>query len=99
MPHPELVAGTPSSYGYDTSTSTFTLAYRTERADGTGVFASGSDSTVAVPAVQYPSGYQVVVTGAKVVASVAGQLEVASCSGATKVTLTVQPGSGVTNGC
>ena len=51
---------------------------------------AGSDSTVAVPAVQYPSGYQVVVSGAKVV-SEGGILTLASCSGATKVTLTVQP--------
>ncbi len=98
VPHPELVAGTPLSYGYDTSSSTFTLAYSTDRAAGTGEFAAGSDSTVTVPAVQYPSGYQVVVSGAKVV-SEGGTLTLASCSGATKVTLTVEPGSGVTNGC
>jgi endoglycosylceramidase len=98
VPHPELVAGTPLCYGYDTSTSTFTLAYRTERAAGTGVFAAGSDSTVPLLAVQYPSGYQVVVSGAKVV-SEGGILTLASCPGATKVMLTVQPGSGVTNRC
>lgn len=98
VPHPELVAGTPQSYGYDTSTSTFTLNYRTERADGTGAFPAGAITTVAVPAIQYPSGYQVAVTGAKVV-SAAGILELASCPGATQVSLTVQPGSGVRSGC
>lgn len=98
VPHPELVAGTPVSYGYDTSTSTFTLDYSTERADGSGTFPAGAQTTVAVPAIQYPSGYQVVVTGATVV-SATGILELASCPGATQVSLTVQPGTGVSSGC
>lgn len=98
VPHPELVAGTPASYGFDTSASTFTLDYSTERADGSGAFPAGSQTTVAVPAIQYPSGYQVVVSGAKVV-SEGGILTLASCSGAAKVSLTVEPGSGVANGC
>jgi endoglycosylceramidase len=98
VPHPELVAGTPVSYGYDTSTSTFTLDYSTERADGSGTFPAGAQTTVAVPAIQYPSGYQVVVTGATVL-SATGILELASCPGATQVSLTVQPGTGVSSGC
>jgi len=98
VPHPELVAGTPESYSYDTSTSVFTLDYRTARADGTGTFPAGSQTTVAIPAIQYPSGYQVVLTGAKEVSS-GGLLDLASCPGATQVTVTVQPGSGVQNGC
>jgi endoglycosylceramidase len=98
VPHPELVAGTPVSYNYDPTARTFTLDYSTQRADGTGAFPGGSQTTVAVPPVQYPQGYQVAVTGAQVV-SAAGVLELASCPGATQVTLTVKPGSGVQNGC
>lgn len=98
VPHPDLVSGTPASYGYDTSTSVFTLTYSTKRADGTGTFAAGSQTSVSVPAVQYPSGYKVAVTGGKVV-SAGGVLEVASCSGATSVSVTVSPGSGTSGSC
>ena len=98
VPHPELVAGTPVSYHYDASTSTFTLDYSTGRADGTGAFPAGSLTTVAVPGIQYPSGYQVTAAGARMV-SAAGVLELASCPGASNVSLTVQPGSGVRDGC
>jgi endoglycosylceramidase len=98
VPHPELVAGTPGSYAYNTSTSTFTLTYSTERADGSGAFASGSQTSVAVPAVQYPGGYEVTVSGGRVV-STGGILDIASCPGAATVSVTVQPGSGTSGSC
>lgn len=98
VPHPDLVSGTPDSYGYDTSTGVFSLTYSTERADGTGPFAAGSVTSVSVPAVQYPDGYQVTVTGGSVV-SAGGVLEVASCPGATSVSVTVSPGSGTSGSC
>ena len=98
VPHPELVAGTPQSYGYTTATSVFTLTYSTERADGSGTFPAGSQTSVAVPAVQYPSGYAVTVSGASVV-SAGSVLDISSCPGATSVTVTVKPGSGTSGGC
>jgi endoglycosylceramidase len=98
VPHPELVAGTPGSYGYDTATSTFTLTYSTERADGTGAFPGGSQTSIAVPAVQYPDGYHVTVSGGTA-ASTGGILDVDSCPGAATVTVSVAPGSGTTGGC
>jgi endoglycosylceramidase len=98
VPHPELVAGTPGGYGYDTSTGTFTLTYSTDRADGTGVFPAGSVTDIAVPAVQYPSGYAVDVTGGTATGT-GGILTVASCPGATSVQVTVRPGSGTTSTC
>ena len=98
VPHPDLVSGTPGSYGYDTSTQVFTLTYSTERADGTGTFAAGSQTSISVPAVQYASGYQVAVVGGSVV-SKGGVLQVASCPGATSVTVTVSPGSGTSGSC
>jgi endoglycosylceramidase len=98
VPHPEFVAGTPASYGYDTSTRTFSLVYSTSRADGTGAFPAGSPTSAAVPAVQYPGGYRVVVSGAHVV-SATSTLDLVSCPGATQVTVTVQPGSGIQDGC
>jgi endoglycosylceramidase len=98
VPHPDLVSGTPGSYAYNTSTHVFTLTYSTERADGTGAFAAGSQTSISVPAVQYTSGYQVAVSGGRVV-STGGVLQVASCRGATSVTVTVSPGSGTSGSC
>jgi endoglycosylceramidase len=98
VPYPELVAGTPGSYGYVASAHVFTLSYSTERADGTAAFPAGSQTSVAVPSVQYPGGYEVSAAGAKVV-SAGGVLTLASCPGATSVSVTVQPGSGTTSGC
>lgn len=98
VPHPDLVAGTPSSYGYDTSTQAFALSYSTQRADGAGAFPAGAQTTVAVPAVQYPQGYQVTVTGGQVV-STGDVLTLASCPGAATVTVTVSPGSGTHGSC
>ncbi len=98
VPHPDLVSGTPGSYAYDTSTHVFTLTYSTERADGTGAFAAGSQTSISVPAVQYASGYKVTVAGGTAV-SAGGVLQVASCPGATSVTVTVAPGSGSSGSC
>ncbi len=46
VPHPELVAGTPGGYGCNTSTHVFTLTYRTARADGTGAFPAGTQTSI-----------------------------------------------------
>jgi endoglycosylceramidase len=98
VPHPEIVAGTPGSYGYDASTSVFTLTYSTERADGTGAFPAGSQTSIALPPVQYPRGYSAVVSGARVVSS-GDVLDIASCPGAASVRVTVKPGSGTSGSC
>lgn len=97
-PSPELVAGTPGSYSYDRVAHVFTLRYSTERADRAGAFGAGSRTSVSVPAVQYPAGYRVTAAGAKVV-SAGGVLTLASCPGATSVSVTVRPGSGTVSGC
>lgn len=91
VPSPELVAGTPESYGYDPGSRVFTLRYRTERADGTAPFPAGSVTSVSVPAVQYPHGYAVRATGARVVKH-GRVLTLASEPGATGVSVTVRPG-------
>ena len=67
VPHPLRVAGTPTSYGFDWDTKVFRLHYSSKRTDGDGTFGRGARTTVAVPALQYPHGYRVRVTGARVV--------------------------------
>jgi endoglycosylceramidase len=65
-PYPQLVAGTPISWSFDPAAKVFHLVYSPDRADGHGAFAAGSETDVAVPALQYPHGYVVSVTGGTV---------------------------------
>jgi endoglycosylceramidase len=94
-PYPQVVAGTPNSWSFDSDTYTFTLSYSTERADGSGDFAAGTTTTISVPAIEYPNGYQVSVTGGHVFSdSNAPVLIIESDLGAKTVNVTVSPGAG-----
>jgi len=87
-PYPQAVAGTPSSWSW--SGGTFQLAWSTARADGTGRFGAGAETDVAVPAVQFPAGYRVTVTGAQVTSAPgAPTLRLVGLPGATDVSVTV----------
>ena len=92
QPYPQLISGTPTSESF--SNGVFTFSYSTERADGSGSFDSGSQTTVSVPTVEYPHGYQVNVTGGHVVpGNDATTLVIAANSGASNVTVTVTAAS------
>src|ERR1700722_11555998 len=87
-PYPQLVSGTPESYSFDNGTLQF--SYSTEEADGLGSFPAGSHTTISVPSVEFPDGYQVSVSGGEVVSAAnAAELVIASNSGASTVTVTV----------
>ncbi len=87
-PYPQLVSGTPNSWSFDNGV--FQFSYATERADGLGGFAAGSQTTISVPAIEYPNGYQVSVTGGHVVSAAgAPVLIIASDPGAGTVSVTV----------
>lgn len=91
-PSPRLIAGTPQSWSWDASTSTFSAAYSNARADGSGSFAANAVSTFFIHPRFFPSGYQVQVTGGKVISSAnAAWLQVATLSGVDAITLTVTP--------
>ncbi len=68
-PHPTAVAGTPTSYRFFRATGRFTFTYSSVKAAGGGRFPVGSQTTVAMPAIQYPNGYSVSVQGATVVSA------------------------------
>lgn len=88
QPYPQVVAGTPESYSFDNGT--FHFSYSTERADGSGDFAAGSQTEIALPKIQFPDGYQVSVVGGHVVSDAnATELIIASDTGATTVNVTV----------
>jgi endoglycosylceramidase len=89
-PYPQAVAGTPTSWSF--SGGEFRLSYSTARVAGLGRFPAGSITDVAVPAIQFPSGYTVSVSGGSVVSAPgATTLQVASSPGATTVNVTVTP--------
>ncbi len=91
-PFPKAVAGTPSAWGFDPSAKRFTLTYSTQRAAGHGSFGPGAITEIAVPAVQYPTGYRVSVTGATVASAPdAPVLELRAQLGAGRVSVTVTP--------
>ena len=90
IPHPTAVSGTPTSYAFNRTTGQFVLAYSTAKAAGDGSFAAGSQTTVAVPAVQYPDGYTVTATGATVVSSPdAPELVLEQDAGTAPISVTV----------
>jgi endoglycosylceramidase len=66
-PYPQAVSGTPLKLS--NANGAFTFNYSTAKADGSGNFAAGSLSTIAAPAVAYPNGYTVTVTGGHVVSA------------------------------
>jgi endoglycosylceramidase len=86
-PYPQVVSGTPDSYSFDNGT--FQFSYSTAEPDGLGSFPAGSQTTISVPSVEFPDGYQVSVTGGDVMSAPnAAELVIVS-SGASTVTVTV----------
>ena len=91
-PSPRLIAGTPQGWNWNSSASTFTAAYSTARAADGGSFPAGAVSTFFVHPRFFPNGYQVQVTGGKVVSAAnAAWLQIAALAGANSVTLSVTP--------
>ncbi|MGH3969696.1 MAG: cellulase family glycosylhydrolase, partial [Mycobacterium sp.] len=54
-PYPQLVSGTPTSFSFENGT--FQFSYSTEHVDGSGSFATGSQTTISVPVTEFPDGY------------------------------------------
>ncbi|WP_157931017.1 cellulase family glycosylhydrolase [Mycobacteroides abscessus] len=89
-PYAQVISGTPSAFSF--TNGTFQFSYSTQRADGPGTFATDSQTVIAVPAIQYPNGYQVNVTGGHVVSAPnAPQLIIASDGNANTVSVLVSP--------
>jgi endoglycosylceramidase len=89
-PYPQVVAGTPREWSF--RSGTFRLRYSTERADRQGRFAPGAQTFVSVPAIEYPNGYQVSVTGGQVVSAPnAPVLAIVANPGVDAVDLVVTP--------
>jgi endoglycosylceramidase len=93
-PYPLAIPGTPVDYGFDPSTRAFSLTYTTDPVDGRRRSFSGTCAEVFVPQVQYRSGYNINVTGARVVSTrSAGIAKLRALPGAHTVTVRVSPAS------
>ncbi|MGH3562149.1 MAG: cellulase family glycosylhydrolase, partial [Mycobacterium sp.] len=89
-PYPQAIAGTPNSWSFNNDT--FQLSYSTEKVDGQGSFPAGAQTTISVPGVEYPNGYQVNITGGQVVSAPnAPVLAVVANAGADTVDVVVTP--------
>jgi endoglycosylceramidase len=91
-PYPQLISGTPLSWGFDQSTRTFNLRYSTVQVGGGRRFRTGAHTEVAAPAMVYAGRYSARATGAAVVSRPgASVLVLAACRGARTVSVTVSP--------
>jgi endoglycosylceramidase len=87
--YPKVIAGTPTGYSF--SGGVFHLTYSTARVSGHGRFGVGSVTVIAVPHIQYPHGYRVTVSGARVVSAAgAPTLRLRSRHGAHTIKVTVR---------
>jgi endoglycosylceramidase len=92
-PYPQVIAGTPVSWGFDTSSKTFSLRYSTARASGSGRFPKWSVTQIATPALVYSGHYSVSVHGGAIVSlRGASVLQIESCPGAQSVSVSVTSG-------
>ena len=91
-PYPQVIAGTPSAWSFDRAKSNFTFSYSSARAGGRGSFPAGSVSEIATPALVYGGHYAARISGGAILsARGAPILRIASCRGATRVSVTVSP--------
>jgi endoglycosylceramidase len=99
-PYPQVIAGTPQSWGFDPAARTFTLRYTTARVDGSGRFAPGATTEITTPRLVYGGRYGVRVEGGAVAVRHGGsRLEIAACPGAETIVVTVSPGGGKRGSC
>ena len=89
-PYPRLIAGTPQLVRFDQTTRSFAFEYTTARADGTGTFGKDACTQIVVPQVQYPGGYKVEASGARVVSNVgAGVLSVQATGATSQISIRI----------
>jgi endoglycosylceramidase len=94
VPYPQAIAGTPGSYAFDRASDTMTMTYSTHAVPGADL-AAGALTQIFVPERQYPTGYTVIVSGARVVsAPTAPWVELAALPGAQTVAVKIVPRTG-----
>jgi endoglycosylceramidase len=91
-PYPQLISGTPLSWGFTVDARTFKFRYSTRHARGRGWFRRGSTTIISTPRLVYHGHYAARVKGGALVSRPgASLLRIASCRRSTTVTVTVKP--------
>jgi endoglycosylceramidase len=92
-PYAQLVSGTPQSSSYDATSDAFSFSYSTTSPGGHR-FAAGARTRIYVSPLHYPYGYQLSVSGARVVRGPsAAYLILAARAGAGRVSVQLRPAS------
>jgi len=92
QPYPLAVAGTPETLTVDATAQTLSFTWSTVPVAG-GPFASGTVTTFEAPVTAYPAGYTATATHGTITSSpCAPLLTVVADTGATTVTVDMQPG-------
>ena len=98
-PYPLIIAGTPQRLRFDRTTKSFAFDYTAARADGAGRFVKNACTQIAVPRLQYPHGYTVEATGARVVSDVgAGVLSLQATGKTSQIAIRITPTGGSSTG-
>jgi len=95
-PYPQVIAGTPVSWGFDHSSRAFKFMFTTARASGHGTFAPGALTEISTPALAFPHGYSVKASGGAIASKPrAPVLAIVSCPRprAKRITVSAAPGS------
>jgi endoglycosylceramidase len=99
-PYPQVIAGSPQSWGFDATTKTFRLLYSTNRVRGPGRFGASAVTEIATPQLIYGSRYGVRVSQGSIVSRRgASTLRVAACPGAVTISVTVTPTGRTLDSC
>ena len=98
QPYAAVTSGTPEESEFDESTRTYRYLYSTSAVGAGKAFGPGSETELIIPSIQYPTGYTVSVTGARVVSTPGARvLRLKLCSGAQTVEVHVSPGHTATS--
>src|SRR4029079_13145025 len=90
-PYPLALAGTPESLSYERDTRTMALRFTTRGPTGRR-YPPALASVISVPGLQYPDGYRVEVTGARVTSAAGSdRLALRTNPGADEVVVRVRP--------
>jgi len=81
-PYPQVIAGTPLSWGFDREKASFSLRYSTQAADGTHAFRAGSVTPIHTPKLSYPSRHGVHVSGGRPASTPGGTIAVCEAGSA-----------------